>query len=673
MKCLIKHLLVTLLSSVLIGSAISAPTIAVGPDNLCQNVLSWIYKDLTVKNLEKSINRTKKKLLAGVIVTLKNHNQEKLDKHPKLAELWLSMKKLDPSFEKYLKKNKPYRKFVDYGFIDRILGNVNPNDTKIHNFFNVIKQWKDLQASQPDYFAGLPDNLKLDDWDLATSTIVDQIGSLNYNDPTLVESLKDLSKDLKSFAPNAAKEFDGKNKNLSEINNDINKIQRNIMDSIVDIYTKNFDEYKDFCSKADFENLLQNSAETNFCPAEIIEQSPAPAIESNLNLIAKILKDQDLNSTFKPEKPLIIVPDPPPVVSPMDQLCLVKIDYFKSKKPAKNETFNMRTDDIVDTVVIHHTGDYTNFETSAESIHKTHVNKWYMIGYNYLISFGGNGATIEKPRVIQGRDPSYKGAHAGGETLPLSPKTINSFYENIQGYHCEEDLSSITTESSKIQTQTTCDETPNDERRKNPTCASFSTSIADVERDGTVNGNLTSIGIALLGNFDTKHRRTFLNENLYDSKKVHISKVKDQAVEKLVTLINALKTQFPNLKKIVPHSYFRPTRCPGSVAEILQEVAQQTGLNFFSSKAEEFDRYKTTKYKHLRKVNGKYVYKNKYSNFIKVMNSIRYQENTIIYIRKERQQRNLSENYRESEIKKAQVKLVKLYNKKDLLSLEVEL
>lgn len=680
MKCSFRHLTALLLVFLKVGLYQNFATAAIlpddDPDELCQDVLSWIYKDLTVKNLEKSIERTKKKLVAGIIVTLKNNQLKSLDSQPQLAELWLSMNKLDPNFEKYLKKNKPYRKFMDYNFFDRIFGRANPNETEIHNFFNLIKMWKDLQKNQPQYFKGLDDNLKLDDWDLATSDIVDKVGTLTYENSTVLNNIRKISQDLKSFAPNPQKIFQGKNKSLKKISSDIDNIQESILESIVEVFTNNFDEYKDYCSQEDFFKMLNDSISAEFCPIEMPSTTPSLSIRKNLRLIANVLKKHDLNSTFRPEKPILVpeVTTPDPTVSNVNTLCPVKIDYSRVKKSSKYTTFNTRGSDLVDTIIIHHTGDETNLSTDAELIHKTHVNKWHMVAYNYFISFGGNGATIDKPRIIQGRDPSYQGAHAGGQTLPLAPSILNKFIDQSQEFNCREVLDEEQSMTSKVNTKTICEETtdelPSLAKKKALKCASNSSIIADIDSDGTANGNLTSIGIALLGNFATEHRTTFFGEDLYASKKVHISKVKDQAIEKLVSLINALKADYPNLKKIVPHSYYRPTRCPGSVKEIMSEVANQTSLEFFSNKDEEFDKYKTTRFKHLRKSGNNYVYKNKYANFLDIMNEIHTQEEIIVYIKKIRMLWNKSDSYREGEVKRAQDKLILLRAKRDALNIE---
>ncbi len=662
----------------------TAQTSGLNSRELCQKVLDWVYKDLTVKNLDKSIERTKKKLLASVISTLKNFDTNSLDDQPELAKMWLSMKNLDPEFESYLLKNKPYRSFMNYGFFDWLTNSPDPEDVEIEGYFTIVKRWKELQRSQPELFKNLPENLKLDSWDLATSKLVDEIGRLDHENQQIINNIKETSRALKSFNPNSTKRFSDKSDSLSQVSRKLDSIQKEIMDSIVSIYSENFEDYKDYCSKSDFRALVLENNENNFCPANMIDVAPTPTLKRDLTDIADILNSKDLNTIFKPVKPTLITPTPPVDLdqrSFVDRLCPIKIDYFKTKKPTEDATYNMRGPDIIDTVVVHHTGDGTNLNTNAEAIHKMHVNRttanssWYMVGYNYLIGMGSNGSSLEKPAIIQGRNPAFRGAHAGGDTLPLGPEKINSLYSTFQSYNCKEDLTQVQSNRSNITTKNICEDTSFKNNKFK--CAMTTSNVADVNEDGSLSGNMTSIGVAVVGNFDTHQSRTFYGTEIYRAQKVNISKVKHALVPKLVALVKALKKDYPNIKKLVPHNYFKNTACPGTVQEILSEVGRITGLEVYLSKDEEFNKYKNSKYKHLEKVRvGRavsYRYKPAYSEFIALMNKIKTQEALILEINTEIFKDSLPSTHRASEIVRANQILDRLYDEKDEIVKELNI
>jgi hypothetical protein len=298
-----------------------------------------------------------------------------------------------------------------------------------------------------------------------------------------------------------------------------------------------------------------------------------------------------------------------------------------------------------------------------------------MVGYNYLIGMGSNGSSLENPAIIQGRNPAFRGAHAGGDTLPLSPEEINSLYSTFQSYNCKEDLSQTTSNQSKITTKNICEDPSF--KNNNFKCAMTTTNIADINNDGSLSGNMTSIGVAVIGNFDTQHTRTFFGTEIYRAEKVNISKVKHALVPKLVALVEALKKDYPQIKKIVPHNYFKSTACPGTVQEVLAEVARITGLQVFLSKDEEFTKFRKTKYKHLEKVkvgrSVKYIYKPAYSQFMALMKKIKTQEALILEIKTQIFMNSLPSTHRSTEIKKANQALKVLYAQKDLATKELKI
>jgi len=82
--------------------------------------------------------------------------------------------------------------------------------------------------------------------------------------------------------------------------------------------------------------------------------------------------------------------------------------YKPKMKNYKLDFRNLTDRDKTDQLVIHHTGDDTDDNLSAEDIHKIHLaNGWAGIGYHYVIRKDG---TIEI-----GRPVDCIGAHAEGE------------------------------------------------------------------------------------------------------------------------------------------------------------------------------------------------------------------------------------------------------------------
>jgi len=559
----------------------------------CEQLLDWIYKEITIQNLENSIERTKKKLLASMISSMANNTTGKLKNKIQLAKLWKSMKDIDPKFEAYLEKNTPYKKFNRYTILSQIFGATNPEDLESYSFFNAINEWKKLQAEKPEYFKGMDKRLFLDEWDIATAKLVDEIGKVQYQNTTQLNEIQKLSKELKSIANNKSKDIVTDNVNLIQINYDLEKIQRKIMNKIKDIYSSNQEEYSKICSEEKLNSLISANPDHYVCPIPNQANSSFLEIQTNLDQIANLIPKKDLNLIYKPEIPEDINTSSPSdeVSSAVDQLCPIKFNYMKVRQPSAEATYNMRNVQMIDTVVIHHTGPGSNLKTNVEAIHNQHIDRstdgdaWYMVGYNYLINLGGNGGSVNKPNIVVGRDTSFRGAHAGGNTLPLSIKEIEKLFNTYQFYNCKEVLENVEVEPYKVHTKSICEDdheqvSPGDYR-----CGALASNIASLNNDGSISGNLTTIGVAVMGNFTKESTKSINGIDLYDHNLTNIKDVQYSLVPKLVELINALKKDYPTIKRIVPHSYFKSTECPGQVRNILTLVAQKTGLELQLSKS----------------------------------------------------------------------------------------
>lgn len=563
----------------------------------CEQLLEWIYKDLTLKNLDRSMLRTKKKLMAAMISSLENNKTGQLKNKLELVKLWKTMNEVDPEFEQYLKENKPYEKFNRYGFLSQLFGGVDPDDIETYSFFNSIKAWKDLQDKHPDYFYNLPKELLLDDWDLVTSGLVDKIGTIQYKDEEEMIRLKDLSKNLKSIAQNKDKKIANYNPNLKKLANDLNIIHQDLINNINAIYTQNFNEYSDICSQEDFDAIINKDNENHVCPLPNSSGNLSLNIQQKLKELAQIIPNKDFNSVYKPEKPLVLNSTSPTneSQSAVDLICPIKIDYMTIKQPTRAATYSMRDTQMIDTIVIHHTGPGSTLGTNVENIHTQHVDRstegdpWYMVGYNFLLNMGGNGSSLEKPNIVVGRDISFRGAHAGGNTLPLSMNQIENLFNSYQYYNCRENVENTQLNPKKIQTKTICEEPTSNtgSSADDYTCGALASNIASLNTDGSISGNMTTVGIAVMGNFIKEKAKTFMGQEIYSHTTVNIKEVQKTLIPKLVELINALKKDHPTIKRIVPHSYFKSTECPGNVKDILSTVAAKTGLQLALTKTQE--------------------------------------------------------------------------------------
>lgn len=601
----------------------------------CQQLLNWIYKELTVKNLEKSIERTNKKLLASMLITIQNNKSIKLKNHPELLTLWKSMKELDPEFEGYLKENKPYKKFRSYGFFTQLFGGLTYESVNSLSYFDAVKSWSDLQTEHPEYFKDLPRELKIDKWDLVTSKLVEDAGKLKYegdDKETVLSNITKLSNRLKRLSFDHSERLALEVDDINEIKTNLEQLQNGIVSKMKDIYKRNKDEFAHICSEDDFDKLITQNPENYVCP---IEQSPSDSlslIQDNLISLANIIPDIDsLNLVYKPEVPVLASEDDGVQnnQSEVAKLCPIEIDYMKVEQPREDATYNMRSNAMVDTIVIHHTGTGTNLKTNAESIHRGHIDNttdndaWYMIGYNYLVSLGGNGSSIKKPAIITGRDSSFRGAHAGGNTLPLSIDQLENLLNTYQYFNCKEQLDKNPMNTNKIKTKNICQEKP--EQRvvsRGYNCGALASNIASLQEDGSISGNMTSIGVAIIGNFAHHSSKSFMGVDIANATTLNVSQVKSSLVPKLVKLINALKKDYPNITKIVPHSYFKKTLCPGTVANILKDVAYQTGLKVYLSKNQ--DRNEN---------NYRYAKTQKYKGYLNIIKKLTKIENEIIELK----------------------------------------
>lgn len=212
-------------------------------------------------------------------------------------------------------------------------------------------------------------------------------------------------------------------------------------------------------------------------------------------------------------------------------------------------TYCKRPEDMVDTIVIHHTAGFEG--RSPLDINRDHLNQgsaadpWYMAAYTYFVnsSYGGNSNV--RARVSEGRPLDIVGAHAGSDIfVPMSVEQKNMW------------------DSGAI----TCGRN-----------GQFSVNQSLV-RNGRIKANVTTIGIAVIGNYSPFSRT---NPTGYNPRRPR--NPTQQTLEMLGKLSCQLQKKYPRMKEIKWHSYYHPTECPGTIKNHINQIktiARRLGCEF---------------------------------------------------------------------------------------------
>lgn len=235
---------------------------------------------------------------------------------------------------------------------------------------------------------------------------------------------------------------------------------------------------------------------------------------------------------------------------PLPQWPLQLIEIEKVNYPTNpRATYCKRPEDMVDTIVIHHTA---GFESRGPlDINREHMNQgsasdpWYMAAYSYFVnaSYGGNSNV--RARVTEGRPMNIVGAHAGSNVfIPMSDEQKRMFDNGL--VTCGKD-------------------------------GQFSAS-PDLVRNGKIKANVTTIGVAVIGNYSPFSRS---NPTGYNPRRPRYPT--QQTLEMLGKLSCQLQKKYPRMKDIKWHSYYHPTECPGTIKNYINQiktVARRFGCEF---------------------------------------------------------------------------------------------
>lgn len=499
--------------------------------NECEQSLHWIYKELTLNNLDISYQRTFNKFLLSLHYLEAKGNKKQLQ-NPHFEKIFKTLKAIDPKFREFdLSKRS---------FLSRLFGKkVETLDTV--SLKSVMLDWKKLQSSQPNMFLGMDKEHFLDDWDIQTIELVDHIADFPVTSPITKSSLMLLRNKI-----NATKEDF-----LSKRHLDINNVEKSYLNSkqqlfqnLKENYSTLVDELKTVCSKDEIEKYFLR--DNYVCP---IPNSNADLlnISSQLKEIQDIFFTQKPFTIYDPVDPRDIIVTPP--VEEEVYVPVEKLAYERSEHP--KSTYCKRNPEMITTIVIHHTGS-SNTATPLE-INGWHLDRetngepWYMVGYNYLISDSFQGASPENLKVFEGREPEIRGAHAGGYTPPIS-QAEKDFY-------------------AKYKIQCGNDQIGFEER----------SALSQLDNAGGISGNLISYGIAVIGNFSPEKFNYYGNE-LYIPENIFAPKdylPSEQTIELLGKFSCSLQKKNPNIQTIVPHNYFKGTECPGTLILYLNRIAQK--------------------------------------------------------------------------------------------------
>lgn len=518
---------------------------------VCRELLDYIYKDTSLKNLSLSIERLNIKLALAYAreISAIDDSKVSLRKNDELRFLLLNTAKLNPNLHFYLDNTKAYSKFKRWSFLFN-------DEEKEFNFNELVYAWKKHQDKDSKSI--------FTEYDLKSIELITKVNQANIKDSQLLESLKKLSANLASSIKSLSdsdKKLPVKIKNLE---NQLDQIDEKINHNSKKIYQEHLDDYALYCNSKSMNQLMQT--DSYICPFKLDDTKPI-SVDSIFSDIYSVLNKVGLDKINKPLKPIIPdpIPDPPKSI-------IIPTEY---KNINYKGNYCRRSLDMVDTVVLHHTN--TGYGETPQDINDSQVlqheddvssggfpDPWYMIAYNYLITSDGYNDQA-KVQVNQGRPDIIRGAHAGG---------------NIK-------VSSIDPKAKKelLKLDFQCGYNKNKTKDH-----SFSSRLTGTEnyykkqiKDGIVNANFTTVGVAVIGNYAPLKLGRRTNIGGYPAGQVRYPS--KPIIEKTAKLICELKRdKYKNLVKISDHNFMKiqqdlqdgnstsGTCCPGTVYKKMSDI-----------------------------------------------------------------------------------------------------
>ncbi len=292
------RILILGLMATFVFNAVAVPQSAAREES-CRKLLDYIYKELTLQNMDKSVKRLNYKMVLALAQVLRNVDERRLNlrRNPEVLSLVESMADIDSSLAPWLDQNAQYRKYQFWNFLP-----FNRPDYKKVSYQRIIKKWKDLQSRRPSLFEGLEKKYLLDGWDLKTSNLLENYSALEIAGHELQSSLEELAE---RYAKNL-KEIDGGRRApalaLHQTKASVDRLHENFNKEAGKIVASALDNHSSACSSEEFHSLL--SRENLSCPVARPE-SAAEEFSGHLQSLSKVISAQLINSAAPPAKKLL--------------------------------------------------------------------------------------------------------------------------------------------------------------------------------------------------------------------------------------------------------------------------------------------------------------------------------------------------------------------------------
>lgn len=495
-------------------------------DSDCENLFNWIYKDITLNNMSESVDIIKAKTMLAVLTSLDNSQKVKLSRNEELLKHY---KSLANNSELFLKMTDNYTPLNRYKFWRPF----SYRNVETLTFEDAFHSWSKLQEQKPSLFKGLDKKYLINKWDLMAVQKLNKLKAFSDVDSK-------IAKELNLILSNIKKEsyYNITSDNITALESKVNQMQKDIYKNIKESYDKYITEFSSLCDDSqDIYNKHMNKCN--------LINSSTLTVNAKLNKFSDIFNSLAAFKSKEPQKiepPIVIVTAPK--TDPVKDLVINKVKYKTNDN--KNATYCIRDKKALSGITIHHTATPTSW--TPQDLNNFHLNRstsgnpWYMIGYHYVIN--SKSTTISEARPL-----AYSGAHAGGYDGPLDSVE----YDRIK------DL------------KVTCAHSLKQHKKQKP--RPLSDDFLDNDQP---HGNVTTVGVALIGNFEAKYTTSVSGVTLIKNPSEIIERPSQEALTKVALLSCKLQKENPSIKVLRPHSYYNSTNCPGSVIADLKKIAQLT-------------------------------------------------------------------------------------------------
>ena len=231
---------------------------------------------------------------------------------------------------------------------------------------------------------------------------------------------------------------------------------------------------------------------------------------------------------------------------PIEYINIEKVEYERNEKA----TFCKRPEDMVDTIVIHHS-ETPNTDT-PKRLNDYHLARgsandpWLMIGYSFVINSPYAGGKVPAAKVSEGRPLDIVGAHAGSNVFMPMDDEQKKYWDEGK-IICGNDRIGF---------------------KKDPTLI----------KNGKIKANVTTIGLVVTGNYAPFSKT---NPNGYSKNN---PRYPTKATQDMIARTSCqLQKKHPRMKNIKWHNFYHATTCPGTIKSYIgqiKELARKYGCEF---------------------------------------------------------------------------------------------